>query len=123
MQLEIWIREQCNLNDVKFMAYKEVLDVAIDSYHFLNEDELLEMLVHFHGLSLLLYYHDIPYLNDIIIVDNNFILTKASKLVELSFTGTGLTLLEFNTFKYCGKFSKELSTLGMKSIHKAYCSF
>ena len=34
MQLEIWIRELCNLNDIKFMAYKEVLDVAINSYHF-----------------------------------------------------------------------------------------
>jgi len=108
MQLEVWIREQCILNDLKFIAYKEVLDVAIDSYHFSNEDEFLEMLVYFHSLSLLLYYHNIPYLADIIIVDNNFILTKASKLVELSFTGTGLTPVEFNALKYCGIFSKEL---------------
>ncbi|XP_065902525.1 uncharacterized protein [Dysidea avara] len=108
MHLEIWIREQCNLNDVKFMAYKGVLDAAIYSYHFSDEDEFLAMLEYFHSLSLLLYYHNIPYLKDIIIVDNNFILTKASKLVELSFTGAGLTPVEFNNFRYCGIFSKEI---------------
>ncbi|XP_065903634.1 uncharacterized protein [Dysidea avara] len=108
IKLEVWIREQCNLNDVKFMAYKEALDTAINSYHFSDEDEFLAMLEYFHSLSLLLYYHNIPYLTDIIIVDNNFILTKASKLVELSFIGAGLTPVEFNNFKYCGIFSKEL---------------
>jgi len=90
------------------MAYKEVLGVAIDSYHFSNEDEFLATLEYFHNLNLLLYYHNIPFLAEVIIVDSNFILTKASKLVELGFTGTGLTPVEFTTLKYCGMFSKEL---------------
>lgn len=107
MNLELKIREHCQLNQVKYMSYKEALEIAL-SNEIEDEEELLEMLQYFHNLSLLLYYHDIPYLKDIIIIDNNLILEMASKLVEFTFTGNGIASCDFNNFKYCGIFSEGL---------------
>jgi len=108
MNLELEIREQCQLNQVKYMPYADALDIALNNHQLENEEEFLSMLQYFHNLSLLLYYHNIPYLNDIIIIDNNLILETVSKLVEFTFTGNGIGSCDFKNLKYCGIFSEDL---------------
>ena len=108
MKLELVIREQCQLNNTKYMSYTEARDIALDDHQFEDEEEFLNMLQYFHNLSLLLYYHNIPYLKDMIIIDNNLIIDTVSKLVEFTFTGNGIPSHDFNNFKYCGVFSEAL---------------
>ena len=108
MNLELHIREQCQLKKVKYMSYTEACEIALSKHQFENEEEFLSMLQYFHDLSLLLYYHNIPYLKDMIIIDNNLILETLSKLVEFTFTGNGITSCDFKNFKYCGIFSEDL---------------
>ena len=108
MKLEFVIREQCQLNNTKYMSYTEARDIALDDQQFEDEEEFLNMLQYFHNLSLLLYYHNVPYLKDMIIIDNNLIIETVSKLVEYTFTGSGIPSRDFNNFKYCGVFSEAL---------------
>ena len=108
MNLELHIREHCQLNNAKCISYTEACEIALRKHQFEDEGEFLNMLQYFHNLSLLLYYRDIPYLKDIIIIDNNLILEMLSKLVEFTFTGNGITSCDFKNFKYCGIFSKDL---------------
>ena len=108
MNLELHIREQCQLHDLKYMSYREALGIALVKYQFEDEEEFLNMLQYFHNLSLLLYYHNIPYLRDMIITDNNLIIEAVSKLIEFTFTGNGIPFCDFKNFKYCGIFSEAL---------------
>ena len=108
MNLELQIREQCQINQVKYMPYAEAYEIALNNHQLEDEEEFVNMLQYFHNLSLLLYYHNIPYLKDIIITDNNLILEIVSKLVEFTFTGNGITSCDFKNFKYCGIFSEDL---------------
>ena len=108
MNLELQIREQCQLHNMKYMSYTKALDVALNDHQFEDEEEFLNMLQYFHNLSLLLYYHNIPYLKDMIIIDNNLVIETVSKLVEFTFTGNGIRSYDFNNFKYCGVFSEDL---------------
>ena len=109
MKLELVIREQCQLKNVKYMSYTEARDLALNDDHQLeDEEEFLNMLQYSHNLNLLLYYHNIPYLKDMIFIDNNLIIETVSKLVEFTFTGNGILSCDFNNFKYCGVFSEEL---------------
>ena len=108
MNLELQIRDQCQLHSRKYMSYTEALDIALKNHQFEDEEEFLNMLQYFHNLSLLLYYHNIPYLKDMIIIDNNLVIETVSKLVEFTFTGNGIPICDFNNFKYCGVFSEAL---------------
>ena len=108
MKLELLIREHCQFNDVKYIRYTEALDIALNDHQFEDEEEFLNMLQYFHNLSLLLHYRNIPYLKDMIIIDNNLIIELVSKLVEFTFTGKGIPSCDFNNFKYCGIFSEDL---------------
>ena len=108
MKLGFVIREQCQLNNAKYISYTEALDIALSDHQFEDEEEFLNMLQYSHNLSLLLYYHNISYLKDMIIIDNNLIIETVSKLVEFTFTGNGIPSCDFNNFKYCGVFSEDL---------------
>ena len=109
MKLELVIREHCQLKNVKYMSYTEARDLALnDHYQLKDEEEFLNMLQYSHNLNLLLYCHSVPYLKDMIFIDNNLIIETVSKLVEFTFTGNGILSCDFNSFKYCGIFSKEL---------------
>ena len=108
MKLGFVIREHCQLNNAKYISYTEALDIALSDHQFEDEEEFLNMLQYSNNLSLLLYYHNIPYLKDMIIIDNNLIIETVSKLVEFTFTGNGIPSCDFNNFKYCGVFSEDL---------------
>jgi len=108
MLLQLEIRQVCS-NDAKFcISFKECVAIAKASQLMSNPEEVKNALLYHHLLGVLLFFDDIPNLQDYVIVDHQWLFDKLSNIINFTFQYDSLCHNEVYNLKHKGILSMEV---------------
>ena len=110
--LELEIRWICNKQKRSFVQIPEVLSIyhnIISEYHGTADIAEVKAALQFHHIfGVLLYFHDVPGMNDYVIVNPQWLFANLTNLVCCSFDSTIVDRSDIKRFKSKGILSRKL---------------
>ena len=95
------LQKLCKMKEIGYVSYQEAIDVWIGenvnlkakSYQSSQEDqvsreetEVHNVLLFFHFMGMLFYYHEVEGIRDFVFIDRQWLFEKLTELVEIKFT-------------------------------------
>ena len=92
------LQKLCNVKNVSHLSYQEAVDVWMDEnvskriksnqglYRSREKSDVHHVLLFFHFMGMLLYYHKVEGLCDYVFIDRQWLFEKLTELVEIKFT-------------------------------------
>ena len=91
------IQKLCNVKKVSYVSYQEAVDVWMDQQVSENEsitksdgvsreNYVHNILLFFHFMGMLFYYHKVEGMCDFVFIDRQWLFTKLTELIEIKFT-------------------------------------
>jgi len=105
--LEMEIRHVCSKNSKAHIPFQECCAIGLQSNLITNEEEVRNVLLYYHLLGVLLFFHDVPGLCEFVIIDHQWLFDRLSKLVRFPFTCSS-NVHASNTYKYNGVLTKSM---------------
>ncbi|XP_065907949.1 uncharacterized protein [Dysidea avara] len=102
MLLELEIRQVCSNNSKFYISFNECVAIAKASQLMSNPEEVKNALIYHHLLGVLLFFDDIPGLQDYVIVDHQWWFDKLSNIISFTFQDDSLCHNEVHNLKYKG---------------------
>ena len=102
------MQKMCSQKDIKFLPYREVVDICKKASLSIDEKEVQTALLFFHLLGILLYYHEVPGMCQYVIINHQWLFQKLTSLVNSTFERKGFNLQAISKFKHEGILNKSL---------------
>ena len=108
MLLELEIRQVCTKNNKLYVSVSECVAIAKHSRLMSSSEEVKNALMYHHLLGVLIFFQEIPGLQDYVIIDHQWWFDKLSNIISLTFKEHRSCSLEFHELKYKGILSKDI---------------
>ena len=111
--LELEIRQECNRKRKSFLPISDVIriykNIIVWSHDEIKTELQVRVALQFHHrFGVLLYFHDVPGMNEYVISNPQWLFANLTNLVSCSFEETFVIHGELDKFKSSGIFSKHL---------------
>ena len=92
------LQKLCNMKNISYVPYQEAVDVWMDEniskkqklnqrlYKNREKSDVHNVLLYFHFMGMLFYYHKVEGLCDFVFIDRQWLFEKLTELVEMKFT-------------------------------------
>ena len=92
------LQKLCNTKNISYISYQEAVDVWMDEnvskkaksnqvlYENREKSDAHNVLLYFHFMGMLFYYHKVEGLCDFVFIDRQWLFEKLTELVEIKFT-------------------------------------
>ena len=92
------LQKLCNTKNISYISYQEAVDVWMDEnvskkaksnevlYENRGKSDAHNVLLYFHFMGMLFYYHKVEGLCDFVFIDRQWLFEKLTELVEIKFT-------------------------------------
>ena len=91
------LQKFCNMKNISYIPYQEAVDVWMDEnvskkqksnrmYKNREKSDVHNVLLYFHFMGMLFYYHKVEGLCDFVFIDRQWLFEKLTELVEIKFT-------------------------------------
>jgi len=94
--------------NLSFLLYWEVVKASKDGGISEDEEEIQSILLFFHMMGVLFYYHDVPGMCQYVITDHQWLFNKLTSVIKITFGTSRFSKGAIEKFKYEGVLSKAL---------------
>ena len=108
MLLELEIQQICSQKNKAYISFQECVAVARDTSLMSDVEEVKSVLQYHHLLGVLIYFEEVPGLNNYVIVDHQWWFDKLSSIICVTFQQASYNFHAVQRLKYQGILSKEL---------------
>jgi len=108
MLLELEIRQYCKKNKKLYVSFNECISLAAHCCLMSNPEEVKNALMYHHLLGVLLFFDEIPGLQDYVIIDHQWWFDKLSSIISFTFEEDVHCRNEVLKLKYKGILSNEI---------------